>query len=81
MPVEAVELVDRSHVKEFLHFLLIEEVAADVEVVAAMMQDGSILNDQLRHRPGSVGFGIAAVDGSGHQLTKGLKAVEEAAVV
>ena len=77
VPVQAVHLVEGEHVDDALHFVLVEEVAGYVEHVAAMAQQGFVVDVETGHTPISRRRGGAGKEGGREQLAEGLQAVEE----
>ena len=78
MPVEAVLLVHRHHIEEFLYGLHGIEVAAAVELHSAPGDPGGVLYAAALRLPGNIRDGFVGVCRSGQQLAEGLQAVEGA---
>ena len=78
--MQAVHLVEGEHVDDALHLGLVEEVARDVEHVAAVAQEGLVVDGKPGHCPIGRGGGGAGEEGRGEQLAERLQAVEETGV-
>ena len=77
VPVEAVELVGRHHVQIALGLLDGEEVAAGIQVHAAVGKAGLILNVGARENP--IGLNsLVSIDGGGQHLLEGLAGIDKA---
>ena len=77
VPVQAVHLVEGEHVDDALHLCLVEEVARHVEHVAAVAEQGLVVDVKSGHTPIGRGGGSAGKEGGGQQLAERLQTVEE----
>ena len=79
--MQRIEFVERHDVDDALHLVGREEVARDIEVLAAVGEAGRILDADAGHRPrDGLGGRPFAVDGHGQQLLHRLDGIEHAAL-
>ena len=77
VPVQAVHLVEGEHIDDALHLRLVEEVARHVEHVAAVAEQGLVVDVESGHTPIGRGSGGAGKESGGQQLAERLQTVEE----
>ena len=81
VPVESVEFIDGSHVDEFFHLFLVEEMTAHVEHKTSVGHQRFVGDIDEGQSPIGIGFQVFSVDGRRHQLAKRLQGVEETAEI